>query len=240
MAIGRGFVRSGSGYVSTPTTRAAARAAGTFGGEGFAGAESAASKMLALFKKQTSQYGDVKALRLQRERAGKAAATLAKTELARCTAKCFRLYPSNPARVAICTAQCVTGQKPSVTPPETPPITPPPTPGVAICPRGLRYTKLTRWGTCDAGYISTKGSGLSILGADIYPYMPGNECVCIASEAGKAIVEYESEPRPTDVPGDETVNGDGVGLGDIVKTGDYIPIIIGGAIVVAILGLFKK
>ena len=45
MAIGRGFVRSGSGYVTTPATRAAARAAGTFGAETYAGSEAAAAEL---------------------------------------------------------------------------------------------------------------------------------------------------------------------------------------------------
>ena len=48
-SLGRGFVRSGSGFVSTPATRAAARAAGTFGAEGYAGAEQTATTILQTF-----------------------------------------------------------------------------------------------------------------------------------------------------------------------------------------------
>lgn len=114
--------------------------------------------------------------------------------------------------------------------PKAPAPTAPKTPAPTSCPRGIRYTKSpTRWSACDPGYVSTKGSGITMFGQSIYPYMPGNECVCITSKAGQAIVEAESAPKPTDLPR--------FGKGDL---GDLMPIalLMGGALL--IISLVKR
>lgn len=264
MVLGRGFVRSGSGYVSTPTTRAAARAAGTFGGEGVSGAQSAAAGLgSALGLDYSVQVGDrlVPASKAyaamigtrkrgsglkvtEAEAAQKAAESAARSEetvklraaataakQAKDRAEVERLRALRETKTATSTITTTDTEK---------------TTGVASCPRGLRYTKLTRWSSCDPGYVSTKGSGLTILGQSIYPYMPGNECVCVNSEAGQAIIKTESEPKPTDLPGNGEEEGEGffggfLGEGeDTGKLGGIVLLVVGGAIVVALLGLFKK
>ena len=278
MVIGRGFVRSGSGYVTTPATRAAARAAGTYGATGYSGAVQTASQLYDRLMSGGGSAGltagQIMAIREQRENAAKeemAKATAAivgtrkrgsglKVTQAEATQRAeesaARADETAKLRAAATAAKQAKDaaeterlrklndieapRRADITTPAADITTAPKEP--AVCPRGIRYTKLTRWSACDTGYVSTKGSGLTILGQSIYPYMPGIECVCVTSEAGQAIIKSESEPKPTDLPG----NGEGffggfLGEGvDTGKLGRIVPLVVGGAIVIALLGLFKK
>ena len=61
MVTGRGFVRSGSGFVSTPATRRAARMTGTFGGEGYAGAAQTAAQILCIQRIEARKEAEARA-----------------------------------------------------------------------------------------------------------------------------------------------------------------------------------
>lgn len=110
---------------------------------------------------------------------------------------------------------------PSFTP--TPPATPLATPPPADCPEGLFYDA-TWYQKCKEGYVEYSCKG-------------HNKCVCSAKMA-------EAKAQLDSLYANGGGNGEGEGffggLSDIGKIGDILPIIIGGAIAVALIGLLKK
>ena len=250
MAIGRGFVKSGSGYVSTPSTRAAARSAGTFGGEGFAGAQRAAANISANLsparygtpeywrRKITSKQAALReakriggAIRfvsgtsykvITAKQAKTEAAAAAAKEAARLAAVKAKAEAESKAAVARLAAAKEAAAKEAAAKEAAAK-----TKATADCSKGLFYD--AKWYLqCASGYVE-------------YSLKGHNKCICVM-ELAKAKAQLDALYIKEDVAG----NGDGVdggffsGLSGLGKIGDMLPLIIGGAIVVALLGMFKK
>ena len=236
-SLGRGFVRSGSGYVSTPATRAAARAAGTFGAEGYAGAEATATKLLTVLEQASRDYNAAIGKRstearatvaaswaiMEQEKAKAriaAAAAAREAEVHRGYGAAFAAAESVEYPSAEETAEIRAAARRDAAAAKTTPPTPP-----AECQKGLFYD--AKWYLqCATGYIE-------------YTLKGHNKCICSARMA-------EAKAQLDSLYAKEGANGDGDGDGifagfkNLGKIANYIPVLIIGVVVIAAIGMFKK
>ena len=261
MVIGRGFVASGGGFVSTPATRAAALAAGTYGATGYVGAQQTAARLSSalsggvIAEKAAAAQAASNRLRERVVAAKRVGLSLAEYEARQ---KCG-VKPTTPPRYFadhnitptpghdwICRVdgwiwtmdaaekvQVERAERESDIAPYTPtpkyipktPTTPTAPTITAECPKGLFYD--AKWYLqCTKGYIE-------------YSLKGHNKCICSAKMA-EAKAQLDSLYIKEE--GNDEENGDGerfFGI-DLGKITDFAPLIVGGVIVVALLGLFKK